>query len=109
MADIDVSADPIVLTLTQYGNLSLWPARERTPALDVTFDCHVNDRFGIADRGVVPLTVSVLGSWLYQTMEADPIVITMTQHGGVGLQYGASSVFESVVVEADPIVITISI
>jgi hypothetical protein len=98
--NITIFADPIEIAVTQHGVLSLWPARERDPALDQTFDCRSQDRFGNWDQGILAFTVSLEGNWLNLTIFADPIEVTTTQHG---------SWVDGVLVTSDPIVVTISL
>ena len=93
-----LAADPIEVTLTQRGILSRWPARERDPALDQTFDCRGRDKLGNQNQGIVVFTVGLEGAWLNQTLFADPIEVGVTQHGGW---------VDCLLLISDPIIITI--
>lgn len=97
--NITVFADPIEIAVTQHGVLSLWPARERDPALDQTFDCRGQDRFGNWDQGIPVFTVSLEGTWLNKTIFADSVEVTLSQLG---------SWITAILVTADPITVTIN-
>lgn len=96
---INVTADPIVLTLTQRGTFSSWPAAPKDAGLNQIFYCDYTDVHGNEDAGIPVITLSVLGDWLSKTMFADPITITLTQHGTYP---------SSFLVTSDPIVLTLS-
>jgi hypothetical protein len=98
--NITIFADPIEIAVTQHGVLSLYPARERDPALDQTFDCRSQDRFGNWDQGIPVFTVSLEGTWLNKTIFADSIDVTLSQVG---------TLVEGLVIAVDPITITIGL
>jgi hypothetical protein len=98
--NITIFADPIEIAVTQHGVLSLWPARERDPALDQTFDCRGTDRFGNWDQGIPVFTVGLEGTWLNKTVFADPIELALSQAG---------TFVEGLVIAVDPIAIAISL
>ena len=79
--NITIFADPIEISTTQHGLFSQWPAANRDPALDQTFDCYDDDRFDNEDQGVLKLTVKLGGIWLNKTIFADPIEIIVEQEG----------------------------
>lgn len=76
---IDVTADPIVLTASNYGTPMFVPYRN--PDLDTIFYCNYTDVHGNKDAGIPVISTNVLGSWLNQTVFADPIVVTLSQEG----------------------------
>ena len=98
--NITIFADPIVIALTQHGILSQWPAVDRDPALDQTFDCRGQDSLGNWDQGVIVITLGAGGTWLNETVLADPIVITLSQEGYFSTGF---------LVLADPIVINVGL
>lgn len=98
--NITIFADPIEIAVTQHGVLSLWPARERDPALDQTFDCRGQDKFGNWDQGIPVFTVGLEGTWLNKTVFADPIELALSQAG---------TFVEGLVIAVDPIAIAISL
>ena len=76
--NITIFADPIEITFIQRRSVwSSWPAAPRNPDLDLTFDCSS----GSPDQGVPVIIVSLEGTWLNQTIFADPIEIIVSQHG----------------------------
>ena len=79
--NLTIFADPIEISVTQHGLFSQWPAAERNPDLDQTFDCYGDDRHGNADQGVPKITVELGGTWLNKTIFADPIEINVSQEG----------------------------
>ena len=93
-----VLGEPIEIILIQRGLLSQWPARERDPALDQEFDCYAQDRFGNWGQGIPVFTVNLTGTWLNQTVFADPITITTTPLGDW---------ITATFITADPITVTI--
>lgn len=99
--NITIFADPIEIIVTQRPSaFSSWPAAPRNPDLDQTFYCSGSDQQGNWDQGIIDLAVSLEGSWLNQTIFADPIEILVSQEGDyVG----------GVLVDSDPINIAVSI
>ncbi|MCK4330875.1 hypothetical protein KAX02_13675 [candidate division WOR-3 bacterium] len=95
---INVSADPIVLTLDAYFTASQYPPAPRNSALDGTFDCRYED-------AIPEITISLEGDWLNKSFNksADPIIITLTLLGGLP---GGNTGF---VVAADPIYIYVTL
>jgi hypothetical protein len=91
--NITIFADPIVVSVTQHGLLSQWPAVDRDPALDQEFDCEYWETIPV-------VTVELGGTWLNETIFADPIVITVSQEGNIA---------SGIVIPVDPIVIIISL
>ena len=79
--NITIFADPIVISITQHGLLSQWPAADRDPDLDQTFDCYDDDRNDNGDQGVLEFTIELGGIWLNETVFADSIEVTTGQEG----------------------------
>lgn len=95
-----LEAEPIVVTVRQTGILSQWPARERDPALDQTFDCKYTDVHGNKNAGIPVISISLAGIWLNRTIFADPVIVTISQEGDW---------VAGILVAADPIIVTISL
>lgn len=109
LPDLIISADPIEIVLAQHGEHDItWTPVERNPDLDQTFDCYGLDRYGVPDQGVIGIEAVMLGDWGNITMWADPIEVVVGMHGGTGEQYGASSVFEGIIIVADPMEVVIT-
>ena len=99
--NITIFAEPIEIIVTQRPSVfSSWPAADRDPALDQTFDCHGSDQYGNWDQGVLDLAVSLEGSWLNLTIFADPIEISVSPEG---------SYVGGILIDSDPIDIAVSI
>ena len=73
-------AEPIVVTLSQNGNMSHFPLAVRNTALDTFYDCRTLGNDGIA-RGILSLTIDILGTWLNVGIVALPITVTITNPG----------------------------
>ena len=72
----------------------------RDPSLDITFDCTDTDAHGNRYAGIGTATCTMHGNWLGFTIEADPIVVTVSQEGDYVLGFYVS---------ADPITVTVSL
>ena len=100
MADTNITADPILIVTSQggvigecviagpiniiflqIGSIVQWDVTVRNPLLDITFDCSEKDRFNTKNAGVAKLEVEIFGTWLNETIFAEPIEILLTQHG----------------------------
>ena len=91
---INVSADPIILTVVVYSTRSTFPPTPRDPLLDQTFNCQAD----LDNPNIPEVIVSLLGDWSNLGTTADFIGITLSQLG---------SFIKGVVVDASPISITI--
>lgn len=98
MADIDVTADPIVVAASVVGGTPMFAAY-RNPDLDTIFYCNYTDVHGNKNAGIPVISASILGSWLNQTVFADPVIIALSQEG---------TYLGGVLVPSSPIAITFS-
>ena len=79
--NLTMFADPGVMEVRGSGIYSHWPAAERNPDLDLTFDCYGADRLGNWNKGVGVVTLEAGGYWLNRTMLADPGEIVLSAEG----------------------------
>lgn len=79
--NITIFADPIEVAVSVHGLFSQWPAADRDPSLDQTFDCYGTDRHGNWYQGVPQIVVELGGTWLNKTIFADPIEVAISQEG----------------------------
>jgi hypothetical protein len=91
--NITIFADPIVVSVTQHGLLSQWPAVDRDPTLDQEFDCEYWE-------AIPTVTIELGGTWFNETIFADPIVVTISL---------PSSMVLGIIIPTDPIVVTVSL
>lgn len=75
LRDLDLIADPIVVTTYMQGILSHNPAAVRNTALDILYDCRRTGNDGLP-VGVPIVTTTILGTWLNKRIVASPIEIT---------------------------------
>jgi hypothetical protein len=81
MADINITATPIAVTIVQSGDPRWGLPFVRDPELDTIFYCDATDRLGNEDAGVIKLTLTPLGTAINKTIWPDPIEVTATPGG----------------------------
>lgn len=64
MADVNITADPITVSLSIKNLFSAYPSRLRDTSLDQTFDCTAKNSAGVSDGGIPNISVSLTGTWL---------------------------------------------
>lgn len=71
MADTNIVADPIEISLSIKYLLSRYPSHGRDTSLDIEFDCTDDDSAGNADGGIPEISVSLTGEWLNKLFAGD--------------------------------------
>jgi len=98
MADLNLTASPIVVTLSVSNLFSRYPSHGRDTSLDQTFDCTSDDSAGNPDAGIPVLTVSLTGTWLnklFAGLDGDAIInipITVSSSYAEGVHVTSSTV-----------------
>lgn len=72
---ISVTAEPIVVTVSQYVTYSKYPPASRDWSLDANYDCSLDD------QGIPISTITLHGDWLGRRWTASPILVTTTLQG----------------------------
>jgi len=92
MADVNITADPIGVSLSIKNLFSQYPSRPRDTSLDQTFYCNATDVHGNLNAGIPVLTVSLEGTWLNKLFggnSSDAIItIPVTLNSGSGYAAG---------------------
>lgn len=98
MADLNLTADPIEVSLSVSNLFSSYPSHGRDTSLDQIFDCRVKDSAGNVDSGIPVITVSLTGTWLnkvFAGLDNDTIItipITLISSYAEGVHITSSTV-----------------
>lgn len=86
MADVNITADPIILNLSIKNLFSSYPSVPRNADLDQTFYCNYTDVHNIEDAGIPVITITLEGIWLNKNFagatSSDTLLgLAVTMHG----------------------------
>ena len=71
MDNIQVDAEALDYNYYYKGVYTSFPAAQRNPDLDQTFNCLDSDRFGVYDQGILRYTYEISGDWLNKAGVSD--------------------------------------
>lgn len=84
MADVNITADPIEISLSIKFLFSQYPSAPRNVDLDLIFDCGYEDVHGNKDAGIPVIEISLTGTWRDVLFGGEAIDISIAPVGTWG-------------------------